>query len=242
MRIHRIHTTQGLEPDSEIILRDGPAHYLSRVLRVTCGQSIVLFNGDGHDYVAEITHVAKNQASIAVLSRLPARPESPFRITVVQAISRGDRMDQTLQKSTELGAAAFQPLISDRVEFRLKADKLEKRMVHWRNVLISACEQCGRATIPSLAQPVSLPEWLDVDDDTPRLVLEPGATLTLAQVRLENMVELLLGPEGGFAESERALIRNHRIQAVSLGPRILRTETAGPAAVAILQMLAGDFA
>jgi len=223
LRIHRIHTDQSLEPEAEILLQGAPAHYLTRVLRVVPGQSVVLFNGDG------------------VLGRVPARPESPLRITLVQALSRGERLDQTLQKSTELGMATFQPLISERVEVRFKPDRQDKRMEHWRNVVISACEQCGRAFIPAVYEPLSLGEWLGLDRQGPRLVLEPGADSALTRISLEDKVSLLVGPEGGFSDSELALMRLHDVQAASLGPRILRTETAGLAAIAILQALAGDF-
>ena len=241
MRIHRIHTQAALEPESEIRLQGGEVHYLSRVLRLRPGQAIVLFNGDGFDYAAEIIQLGKHDVLIHVLSRLPARAESPFQITLAQAVSRGDHMDQSLQKSTELGVAAFQPLLTERVELRIKPDNLEKRMAHWRKVIISACEQSGRATVPPLARPEHLGEWLSKGTGEPRLLLEPDSESTLAQASLANGIELLVGPEGGFSESELALIRRLEVPAARLGPRILRTETAGPAAIAILQALAGDF-
>jgi len=240
LRIHRIHTDQDLEPESEINLQGGAAHYLTRVLRITPGRSLVLFNGDGNDYASEVIKPGKNRVMIRVLSRLPARPESPLHITLVQALSRGERMDQTLQKSTELGVAAFQPLITQRVEVHIKPDKLEKRMEHWRKTVISACEQCGRAIIPIVFKPLALGDWLSRTAGVPRLALEPGADIALANIRLKDKAELLVGPEGGFSDSELALMRLHKIQLASLGPRILRTETAGPAAIAILQSLAGD--
>jgi 16S rRNA (uracil1498-N3)-methyltransferase len=241
LRIHRIHTDQDLEPESDIILQGGAAHYLSRVLRIVPDQSLVLFNGDGNDYVSEVTERGKNRVLIRVLSRLPARPESPLHITLVQAVSRGERMDQTLQKSTELGVAAVQLLITQRVEVRIKPEKLEKRMEHWQKTVISACEQSGRATIPMIFEPLGLSDWLSHTASAPRLVLEPGADLALANIQLKDKAELVVGPEGGFSDSELALMRLHKIQLASLGPRILRTETAGPAAIAILQALAGDF-
>jgi 16S rRNA (uracil1498-N3)-methyltransferase len=149
-------------------------------------------------------------------------------------------MDQTLQKSTELGVVAFQPLITERVEVRIRPEKLAKRMEHWRKVVISACEQSGRATIPALDEPVDLIEWLDRSPNKQRLLLEPGAGSSLARTRPENRTELLVGPEGGFSEKEVAMLSQNGVLPVSLGPRILRTETAGPAAIAILQALAGD--
>lgn len=240
MRISRIHTESKLEPESELVLQGAAVHYLLRVLRATAGQSVILFNGDGFDYVTEIVRPAKKEVSVRVLSRLPARSESPLRITLAQALSRGERMDQTLQKSTELGVVAFQPLITERVEVHIRPDKLAKRMEHWRKVVISACEQSGRATIPALAEPISLIEWLDHTRNTQCLLLDPGAESSLAQTRPENSTEILAGPEGGFSEKEVAMLSQNGVLPVSLGPRILRTETAGPAAIAVLQALAGD--
>ena len=153
MRLHRIHTAQELEPDREIRLQNGRAHYLGRVLRVTAGQMIVLFNGDGCDYAAEVLAADRNAVRIAVRSRLPARRESPLSVTVVQAVSRGERMDQTLQKCTELGATSFRPVLSERVEVRLDGKRLAKRLDHWRSVIVAACEQSGRARIPALIAP-----------------------------------------------------------------------------------------
>jgi 16S rRNA (uracil1498-N3)-methyltransferase len=240
LRIHRIHTDDALEPDTEISLQGTAAHYLLRVLRVAPGQGVVLFNGDGSDYAAELISAAKKDVLIRILSRLPARAESPFPITLVQALNRGERMDQTLQKSTELGATAFQPVNTERVEVRIKSERLGKRMEHWRNVVISGCEQCGRAIVPPVFEPLELADWLGHASGAARIVLQPGAETALARIELKDKVELLIGPEGGFSDSELALMRLHGAQVASLGPRILRTETAGPAAIAILQSRAGD--
>lgn len=224
----------------EITLRNGSAHYLGRVLRVMAGQTVVLFNGDGQDYVAEVISLSKRDVVLEVTNRLPAVRESSLEITVVQALSRGERMDQTLQKCTELGAVAFQPLISERVEFRLSAEKTAKRLEHWQGVVISACEQSGRAVVPRVYSPVDLAAWLDQQTTGLRLVLSPGSEPSLKRVELAGKVALITGPEGGFSNAELELMKSHDVRAVSLGPRILRTETAAPASVAILQSLAGD--
>ena len=242
MRIHRVHTHHALEPGSEITITGKVAHYLGRVLRLGPGELIVLFNGDGHDYVAELVRFGKGEVALAISSRLPAARESAIRITVAQAISRGERMDQTLQKCTELGATGFQLLLSERVEVKLKADKLAKRVEHWQAVVVSACEQSGRAVIPEVFYPASFHEWLAAGKGGCRLVLAPGAEKPLARVELSGPVELAVGPEGGFSESELEQMESQGVQAVSLGPRVLRTETAAPAAVAVIQALAGDFA
>jgi 16S rRNA (uracil1498-N3)-methyltransferase len=200
-----------------------------------------VFNGDGHDYAADVVDPGRKEVRLRVNSRLPAARESPLQITVAQAISRGERMDQTLQKCTELGATAFQPLFSARVEVRLNGDKLQKRLEHWRGVVVSACEQCGRAVVPEVFPPVQLSGWLDRDEPGSRLALAPGAERALARVEIEGRVSLLAGPEGGFSEQELALLCASGVVRVSLGPRILRTETAAAAGVAVLQALAGDF-
>ena len=240
MRTHRVYTDLALAPGETISLQGKPAHYLGRVLRIATGQTVVLFNGDGRDYVCEVISAGRNALDLDVMTRLPARPESPLHITVVQAVSRGERMDQTLQKCTELGAMAFQPVWSERVEVRLKGDKLEKRQRHWQGVVISACEQSGRATVPEVRPTMALSEWVLKPAAGARLVLAPGAEQGLAAAAVERAVALLVGPEGGFSDAELGLVSSSGVQAVGLGPRILRTETAAPAAVAVLQALKGD--
>jgi 16S rRNA (uracil1498-N3)-methyltransferase len=240
LRIHRVHTPLALEPGSEVVLEESTAHYLGRVLRVSVGQPIVLFNGDGYDYAAEVIRAGRRALALAVNSRLPGLPEPALGITVVQALSRGERMDQTLQKCTELGAAAFQPLFSDRSELRLQGEKLERRLEHWQGVVISACGQCGRSRIPPVRPPLTLSGWLEQENAGVRLVLAPEAPRPLAGLELPHRVELAVGPEGGFSAAETEQLRAGGVESVRLGPRILRTETAAPAAVAILQCLGGD--
>lgn len=241
MRLHRVYTNQELQPGREVSIRDRSAHYLTRVLRISAGQPICLFNGDGHDYAAEILRPGKSRVIIAVNSRLPVACESKLHITVIQAISRGERMDQTLQKCTELGVQVFQPLFSERVEVKLRPEKLERRMKHWQGVVVSACEQSGRACVPQVLEPVDFGEWLNQPGHGCRLVLVPGARRSLAGLEIPGPLELVIGPEGGFSDVELDLMVSRSVQPVSLGPRILRTETAAPAAVAVLQALAGDF-
>lgn len=242
MRIHRVHTPQSLKPGLEVRIGEKQAHYLRRVLRVTVGQRLVLFNGDGHDYASEVLRPGKNEMVISVVSRLPAVSESGLKIIVVQCISRGERMDQTLQKCTELGAAGFQPLFSERVEVRLNAEKQQRRLQHWQAVVVAACEQSGRAVVPRVENPLKFADWLTDSFPGQTLVLVPGSDTPLARVTLSSEVRLVAGPEGGFSDVELELMEARGMQAVSLGPRVLRTETAAPAAVAVLQSLAGDFA
>ena len=242
MRIHRVFTGQPLEPGDTVALAEDAAHYLSRVLRVTTGQQVVVFNGDGFDYSAEINRLDRGALGVLVQSRLPARPEPPLQIRLVQAVSRGERMDLTLQKATELGVTEVQPLFSARTEVRLKGEKLLRRMEHWRKVVVSACEQSGRARLPLVHVPVDLEEWVQSPPLSRRLVCLPGADRSLAGMGVQSAVEVLVGPEGGFDDYELELLAGQGVIAVGLGPRVLRTETAGAVAITILQAVAGDLA
>jgi len=241
MRIHRVHSFEKLAPKHEVILDPAISHYLARVLRVATGQPLVLFNGDGYDYAATVERANKNGILASISARLPAISESPLHTTLVQSLARGERMDYALQKATELGVSVIQPVQSVRTEVRLKPEKVEARMGHWQKVLISACEQCGRARLPELRSPMDLIDWAGSTAQGQRLVLAPGESLPLAQIELTAAPELLVGPEGGFEDQEMELLHRSGVQAVSMGPEILRTETAGPAALAILQSRAGDF-
>ena len=241
MRISRLYTDARLAPGVELHLDQQVGHYVFRVLKLRAGDPVVLFNGDGADYAAELLSNRRDQVTLRVTARLPALAESPLAITLVQAVSKGDRMDLSLQKATELGVSAVQPLFSERTEVRLTDERLLRRSEHWQRVLNSACEQCGRARVPELREPMDLDEWLASPAEGARIVLEPNAGQALAALELQaSAVALVVGPEGGFSERELKCMQLAGVRALSLGPRILRTETAGPAAIAILQALYGD--
>lgn len=242
MRKSRIFTSQSLLTTGSVELADSTGHYLTRVLRLSEGDSVILFNGDGQDYSAEITGVRSQRVQVRILgSELPGN-ESPLKITLVQAISRGERMDYALQKATELGVYCIQPLFSHRVGVRLDASRQAKRMKHWQGVVVSACEQSGRAFVPEVRTPLSIPDWLSETDGTQRLVLDPFAKTKLLDVSITgDALHILVGPEGGITDDELAETRAHDVTAVSLGPRVLRTETAGPAVIAVLQAKTGGF-
>ena len=242
MRQSRIFTRQALSPAGIIELETQAGHYLTRVLRLSKGATVILFNGDGKDYPAEITETRSQRVLVRIMGEHAAGNESPLKITLVQAVCRGERMDYALQKATELGVFCIQPLITRRVEVRLDASRQTKRMTHWQNVVISACEQSGRACVPEVKAPLSLPDWVTVADQSPRLILDPLSGNKLSGVSAgEACISILIGPEGGFTDDEMELARQHGVAAVSLGPRVLRTETAGPAAIAVLQSKLGDF-
>jgi 16S rRNA (uracil1498-N3)-methyltransferase len=239
MRTHRLFTPESLHVGTDVVLDKKAAHYLFRVLRLPENSELILFNGNGNDYRCMLSRSGRDCAHAQVLESAPGRPESPLRITLTQAISRGDRMDYSLQKATELGVAAIHLLFSERVEVKLGGGRLEKRLQHWRGVIRSASEQCGRATVPELRAPVALHQWLEIPGR--RLVLEARADDTLGTTELGDSVDLAVGPEGGFSKAEIDSMKRSGVHPVRLGPRILRTETAGPAAIAVLQAIGGDF-
>ena len=235
MRLTRCFTDQPLAPERTATLDEGVARHLVRVLRLSVGDPVILFNGDGHDYRARLSAADKREATARIEARIPAAPEPALRVTLLQAVARGERMDWALQKSTELGVAAIQPLLTERVEVRLDAARLQKRMRHWRGVITGACEQSGRALLPDLHTPVPLVvDQVPVLPD-PCLVLDAGAQAGLrAAVGEAETCGLVVGPEGGLSEAEQATLVRCGARRVGLGPRTLRTETAGPAALAVL--------
>lgn len=241
MRQSRIFTRQPLQGQTTLVLDGSTGHYLARVLRLSKGDAVTLFNGDGADYPAFISEIRSQSVTVQITGSVAPATESPLRITLVQAVCRGERMDYVLQKATELGVFCIQPLISQRVEVRLDAARQEKRMLHWQGVVTSACEQSGRAVVPEVKGPLSLSDWLGAADFPVALILDPLAGGRLSGVSIEgDSVAVLVGPEGGFTEEEVNAAREKGLLAVTLGPRVLRTETAGPAAIAVLQARSGD--
>jgi len=245
MRLTRVHVETPLAQGIELDLPESAAAHLSRVLRLSVGDECVLFNGDGHDYLARIVAQDKRGLRVVVSTSQPVDNESPLRIVLLQGVARGEKMDLILQKATELGIAAVAPLWSQRSEVKLDGTRAEKRLSHWRGVVASACEQCGRARVPEVAAPVSLGAALDaLPAGGLRLILDPEGELALASLSVQTSatVVLAVGPEGGWSPTDREQLRAAGFQGLKLGPRILRTETAGLAAIAALQSRLGDLA
>ena len=241
MRRSRIYTAQTLKLGQTIGLDRRASHYLARVLRLKPGNALVLFNGDGSDYVSEVCEIQRDRIAVKITGRQEPGTESVLRITLVQAISRGERMDYSLQKATELGVSDIQPVTSQRVEVRLDQQKQTKRLAHWPGVVVSACEQSGRARVPEVRPVLPIEHWLQTRDENQSLLLDPMSRVKLSGVKLAgSSIDILVGPEGGFTDQEMEQLRDGRVMPVSLGPRILRTETAGPAAIAVIQAIAGD--
>ncbi len=219
------------------------AAHVTRVLRLGAGDAVTLFNGDGSDYPARISALGRGSVEAEVTGVAGARAESPLAVTLVQGIARTERMDLVLQKATELGVSAILPVATARSVVKLDAGNRERKRAHWLGVAIAACEQCGRAKVPEIAEPRDFAGWLaGPPRAATRLLLSPDATLALGDAaRGATSVELLVGPEGGLEDSERMAALASGFRACRLGPRVLRSETAAIAALAVLQSVAGDF-
>ncbi|MBT8090528.1 MAG: 16S rRNA (uracil(1498)-N(3))-methyltransferase [Gammaproteobacteria bacterium] len=239
----RLHIAGTYSAESILELDADKARYLGRVLRRRVGDSLLIFDGEGNEYAATIGDIGKTSATLHVGSRVASETETRLRVHLVQGISRGERMDFVVQKATELGVKRITPVLAEYGVVRLDAKRAEKRRDHWQKVAVSACEQSGRVRLPLVDAPVSLKTWLgnkpgQVDAE---LVLKPGAATPLARIQApETKVCVLIGPEGGFSDTEYEDADIAGFQPVSLGPRVLRTETAAIAALAILQSLWGD--
>lgn len=230
---------------TELVIEGDRARYLGRALRLRVGDELTIFNGDGPEWSAHITAMTKNTATIQVGDSHDAGSESPLKIHLVQGVSRGERMDFVVQKATELGVKRITPVLTEYGMVKLDDKRASKRREHWEGIAASACEQSGRTRLPLIDAAVPLKEWFgeqaaDADVD---LILKPGAHTPLARIPApQTKVCVLIGPEGGFSATEYEDAEVSGFQAVSLGPRVLRTETAAPAALAVMQAVWGDLA
>lgn len=243
MRVIRHFLDLPLAVGGRVSLSESALAHLVRVLRLGVGDDFALFNGDGGDYHARLVSVGKRTAEADILDRTAVDNESALQVTLAQGIARGEKMDLILQKATELGVARIAPLLTDRTEVRLEPERLAKKMQHWRGVLAAACEQCGRAMLPQLLEPQPLASFAAADSSSRRFTLNPrgGIALSAAALNAQDTVTVLIGPEGGLSERDLAALRAARFEGLRLGPRILRTETAGLAAIAGLNALYGDW-
>lgn len=244
MRLTRIYHPHRLSEGADTCLEESASNHVLRVLRLRAGAELRLFDGSGDEFEATLTGSAGGRAQVRIGRRHTRDVESPLLITLAQGISRGERMDLTLQKSVELGVHRIVPVVTAHTQVRLSGERLERRHQHWQGVIAAACEQCGRTRLPELLPVVTLDEWLDSnpEPESLRLVLDHRAEHRLGSLpRPDRAVTLLIGPEGGLEESEIAAAgRRAGYVPLGLGPRILRTETAGLAALAALQTLWGD--
>jgi 16S rRNA (uracil1498-N3)-methyltransferase len=226
-----------------LVLGERAAHHVARVLRLRSGAPLKIFDGQGHEHEAMLATIDNPEVTVAVGREIPATPESPLPVTLAQGIPRGERMDFILQKAVELGVSCLQPLWMQRSQSRTRGARQEKRQRHWLGVMISACEQCGRSTLPGLQAPVDYTTWLDAGRHTGnRILLHPEGEHPLGILEpAQGSILLLVGPEGGISDDERILANRAGFTSARLGPRILRTETAAMAALVCLQTMWGDY-
>jgi 16S rRNA (uracil1498-N3)-methyltransferase len=243
MRTIRSYIPEKIFVGQQMQLSELASNHLVRVLRLGINDTCVLFNGDGFDYQAKVMSVAKRGASVDIISSHAVTNESPIAITLVQGIARGEKMDWILQKATELGVQRIVPVITDRTEVKLDAERSDKKMYHWLGVVASACEQSGRARLPEIMEPCALANWPLQDKNFNKFSLDPKGTFGFSDLAKTKpvAVSLAIGPEGGFSERDFATLKAGGFQGLRMGPRILRTETAGPAAIAALNVLLGDW-
>jgi len=241
MRVTRVFVDEPLATGRELRLATAAAAHVSRVLRLGVGDELTLFDGSGSEYSAAIIESGGTTLRVRVGAQRSIDRESPLRITLVQGISRGERMDWVVQKATELGVAAIVPVTTERSVVKLDAKQAQKKSDHWRAIAISACEQCGRNRLPELAPPAAFERWLaEAPRDGTRVLLDSRANAGLSSIGQSSAVTLLIGPEGGLAPQERETAAKSGFEPVRLGPRILRTETAAIAAISALQAILGD--
>lgn len=240
----RFYTNSPLVLNETVQLSENAAAHATRALRLTEGDHAILFNGDGHNYDCTLTTVKKNSVTAIITLASEVHNESPLNITLLQAISSGDRMDFTIQKAVELGVKNIQPITSKRSVVKLSAERAEKRTEHWQNIAISACEQSGRAYVPKVLTPISLENWFSQKPSvgTTRILLNPIGAKRLTEIQKPTgEIQLLIGAEGGLSQEEIDLATSQNFQSIVLGPRILRTETAALTAIAAMQLVWGDF-
>ena len=240
MRIPRIYTAQTLRENASFELEPDPSQHLSRVLRMKPGDSVILFDGTGGQYPATISALGRKSVVAITADFDPVERESGLCLHLGIAISRGERMDWVVQKATELGVSAITPLRTERTEVRLNMERAEKKLRHWQQIATSACEQCGRNRLPNIQPAQDLAQWVSgVQADT-RLVLHHRASTAQTDTTSASSIALLVGPEGGLSSDEIATAEQAQFRSLQLGPRVLRTETAPLAAIAILQARWGD--
>lgn len=244
MRVLRFYVPLTFTVGEHYTLPEDKVRHIVQVLRLSVGAEIVLFNGDGSEYLATLIEVSKKLARVTILTKSPTDRESPLMIHLLQGLSKGDRMDITIQKTVELGVSSIFPVGTARSNVKLTGERLAKKSAHWEKIIQSACEQSGRNILPELHSPSSLESALNQYASNPvlKLILHPFANKRLRDIDIKlGEVVLLIGPEGGFSEAELLLAEESGFLPLSLGPRVLRTETAPMAVIAGLQSRWGDF-
>ena len=241
MRVSRVYAEVPVGGRVQLQLSGTAANHVARVLRLRPGDPLILFDDAGGEYAATVDALTRDAVRVTVGEYLDVNRESPLQVTLAQGISRGERMDVVVQKATELGVRRIVPVLAERTVVRLNAAQAANRLRHWRAIAIAACEQCGRNRLPEITPPMSLQDFLVSDYPSGlRLVLSPEGGLTARELPASPAVTLLIGPEGGLSDAERSAALAAQFTGMMLGPRILRTETAALAALAVIQQRLGD--
>ena len=249
MREIRVYVPGPLAAGADLPLPAQAASHVAKVLRLRAGAALTVFDGRGGEWEALVERVAGTTVTVRLGGHDAVERESPLRVTLLQALARGEKMDWVLQKATELGVARLVPVATERSVVQLDAGRAERRLEHWQGIVASACEQCGRNRLPEVLAPQSLAAACEQAAQSAarvRLVLAPEATASLATAAAAaetgvREVTLLIGPEGGLSPAELRVAAQAGFVAVTLGPRVLRTETAAIAALSVLQLVGGDF-
>ncbi|WP_391089031.1 16S rRNA (uracil(1498)-N(3))-methyltransferase [Vibrio sp. NH-UV-68] len=241
MRIPRIYHPQILSQLGKVMLSDDAAGHIGRALRMKEGQQVLLFDGSGAEFPAVISEVSKKSVEVELTERIERSSESPLDLHLGQVVSRGDKMEFTIQKSVELGVNTITPLISERCGVKLDPKRFEKKLIQWQKIAISACEQCGRNTVPVIRPIMPLEEWCSETFDGLKLNLHPRAKYSINTLPTPvEKIRLLIGPEGGLSSEEIDMTQDYQFEETLLGPRVLRTETAALTAITALQVRFGD--
>lgn len=248
MRLTRVFIDAPLTTGALLPLPDGPAQHLVRVLRATAGAALIVFNGRGGEYAASVESLGRNAVMVRIGAHAAIERESPLTTTLLQGIARGEKMDQILQKATELGVTRVLPVASARGNVRLDADAAHRKQQHWQGVVIAATEQCGRNRVPEVNQPIALAAALAATSAELKLIMAPDdsaaslQSLLAAPAKAPRSIALLVGPEGGLDPEEIRAAQERGFVSCKFGPRVLRTETAALAMLAALQFINGDLA
>ncbi|MBT6232037.1 MAG: 16S rRNA (uracil(1498)-N(3))-methyltransferase [Nitrosomonadales bacterium] len=243
--MHRFYHSNPLDLNQIIILDEFSSHHALRVMRVKVDDFLVLFNGDGFEYRGRVSDINKKTINVEILSKEKNNSESPININLFQSISSNEKMDMVIQKATELGVSSIQPIFTSRSTIKLSLDRTKKRVIHWKQVSISACEQSGRSKIPTIKSPIGFDQVSEgITTNSLNLLLHPDNLEESSNLPNEYSgdINIFIGPEGGFSQDEVLLLKKQNCINIQLGPRILRTETAPLAIIAILQYKYGDFA
>ena len=241
MRVPRLYTSQSLGGNSAVSLVDEAAHYVSKVLRLRAEDYVRLFNGEDGEYSARIVSIDKKSVSAVLEERIEGSADPRLAIHLGLGLSRGERMDYAIQKATEAGVSSITPLLTERCEVKLKGERIDNRMSHWERIAISACEQSGRCVVPTIASPLTLPQWLSLPREGARFVLDHRGEAGFPALEKPESVSFLIGPEGGLSEDEVKQAQDNHFSSLRIGPRVLRTETAPIVAITLAQHLWGDY-